>query len=474
MTNISENVLDIAKYRIDQFMDLQNNGMIPLSGEFYPAGVHYPPITMYPYVTQESFFNKYIPDEKGKYDIYVHIPFCRQKCWFCHYPSKYSAKDTVKDEYLDALEKEMRIYTDVLGQGKIKARSVLIGGGTPTDLSPKQLKRFLSYFSEIFDLSEISQFNYDVDPITLVGDEGIERLKIMKNYGVDRLTIGVQSFDDTVLKKMNRSHDVNVAYDSIENAKKLKYDINIEFIYGHPGQTINNWIKVIDSAIKTDVDEIQLYRLKIYPYGDQEGTVYKNKYNHSDEYISHSLSIFMKEYAISTLKKYGYNENLRRVFTKNKKIISKYAYNQCCQLKEEIGFGLTAFSSLNNRFSLNTQSFQEYFNNINNNKLPINRGIIRNDDEQIRWSIILPLKNYWISKNIFKKKSGYSINNIFKEKFDKLKKHNLIEEDNARIYLTDKGSFFADEVVMQFENIKYIPFGINEYVEGELNPYNYK
>ena len=223
-------IIDNSKYRLDEFKDLQNLGMIPLNGEFYPAGVHYPPITMYPNTTQDNFFLDYKPLQSGVYDIYVHIPFCKKKCWFCHYPSKYSAKDSSKDEYLDALEKEMILYSDFLGQGKIKTRSILIGGGTPTDLSAKQLHRFLTFFTKIFDITDTEQFNYDVDPITLVGNEGIDKLNILKDFGVDRLTIGVQSFDDDVLHKMNRSHDSNVAFESIDNSKKLNFQINIEFI----------------------------------------------------------------------------------------------------------------------------------------------------------------------------------------------------------------------------------------------------
>lgn len=464
-------LIEASKYRLEEFKQLQNLGAIPKSGEFYPAGVHYPPITMYQNTDQKMFFEEYKPLERGLYDIYVHIPFCVKKCWFCHYPSKYSAKESVKDEYLDALEKEMDIYTRVLDQGRIKIRTALIGGGTPTDLTPKQLDRFLKYFTKIFDISQIQQFNYDVDPVTLVGEDGIERLKIMKDYGVDRLTIGVQSLDDMVLKKMNRSHDSSVAYESIDNSVKYDYQVNIEFIFGHPGQTLDNWVSVLNKAISTNVDEIQMYRLKIYPYGDQEGGVYKNKEKMFDEYLSSDDTILMKEIAIQLLRENGYNENLRRVFTKNKKLISKYAFNQCCQLKEEIGLGLTAFSSLWDRFSLNTQSFTEYYDKIRNDELPINRGIVRDQDQQSRWAIILPLKNYFINKKIFKERTGISIDDMYVEKFEILKENGLIEENANKITLTQKGAFFADEIVMQFEDVKYLPFKREEYESGIMNPY---
>ncbi len=115
--------------------------------------------------------------EDGRFAVYVHIPFCIRRCLFCHYPSLYGAPDSEKDKYLDALEKEMDLGLRRLGIDKINVRSILIGGGTPTDLTPPQLKRFLDYFTARTDLSKCTQFNYDVDPATLVGPDGLERLR---------------------------------------------------------------------------------------------------------------------------------------------------------------------------------------------------------------------------------------------------------------------------------------------------------
>ena len=464
-------VLDSSKYRLGDFQKFKQLGLIPVSGDFYPVGVHYPPITMYPDVSQEDFFKSYEADQVGVYDIYVHIPFCKKKCYFCHYPSKYSASDSVKDEYLNALEKEIDIYRKVLKADKIKARTILVGGGTPTDLSPAQLRKFLDFFSGKIDITGCTQYNFDVDPITLVGEAGNERLKIMRDYGVDRLTIGVQSFDNDILKRMNRSHDSSVAYASIENSKKYDYQINIEFIFGHPGQTLKNWYSVLQTAVSADVPEIQFYRLKVIPYGDQVGTVTRDAIPENNVFVSNEEAILMKEMAIQYLEGFGYTENLRRVFTKGKKYISRYAFNQCCQLKEEIGCGLTAFSSLNDRFALNTQTFKDYYKRIERNLLPINRGLIRDDDQQARWAVILPLKNYWISKKIFAERTGSSIDEVFVDKFKKLKEYKLIEEENNKIKLTKTGAFFADEVAAQFEGRKFLPFSSRDYVEGVFNPY---
>jgi oxygen-independent coproporphyrinogen-3 oxidase len=468
-----KNLLAKAQPRLEDFKRFQKAGMIPVHGDFFASGVHYPPITMYSPITQEEMFKNYTLPPDGLMDIYVHIPFCIKRCIFCHYPSLYHASSQKKDMYLDALEKEMDISMGYLNIDKIHARSILLGGGTPTDLTPAQLKRFLEYFTKRVSLDKCKQFNYDVDPATLIGPDGIERLKIMRDYGVDRLTIGVQSLNDKILKRMNRAHDARGAIESVENSKKFGYQINIEFIFGHPGQTYANWIDVMEQALALDVPEIQFYRLKVEPYGDQEGVIKKYRQYHPDELPKPEEAILMKQIAIDMLAEHGYNENLRRVFTKKRSYISLYAFNQCCQLQDEIGFGLTAFSSLRDRFILNTQYFDEYYKYIENGRIPLNRGIVRSRDQQIRWSVILPLKNYSIRKRLFQKINGISVENVFQDKFSILKDYGLITENEHEIELTKMGAFFADEVVQQFHEKEYIPFPEADYTEGPLNPYRH-
>ncbi|HWQ96237.1 MAG TPA: radical SAM protein [Candidatus Methylomirabilis sp.] len=449
---------------------LQAAGLICHDGDFVPS-VHYPPITQYSAITEDELFAGYTLPQDGLLDIYVHIPFCERHCTFCHYPVKLGQQTEEKNRYLSALENEMDIYMRRLGVDKIKARSILIGGGTPTFLTPEQLKRFLQFFCERVDLTHCTQFNYDVDPSTLVGQSGLERLRIMKYHGVDRLTIGVQSLDDNVLKIMNRPHNAQTAIESIENCSKLGYQLNIEFIFGHPGVTIENWIDVMEKAAKLPVDEIQLYRLKVQAYGDRQGTIIKLRERSSSSIPSFEDTMMMKQIAIDILNEHGFHENLRRVYSKKKEHYSHYAYNQCCMLYDEIGFGLTAFSSLRDRFALNTQYFDEYYGCIEKGKLPVNRGYVRNKEAQVRWAIVLPLKNSDIKKAYFEKVTGVSFDNIFRKKVKRLKQFGLIEENDGIVRLTELGVFVADEVVEQFNSNEFMPFPSDAYAQGPLHPY---
>lgn len=455
-----------------EFQEFQRLGLIPTHGDFSPAGVHYPPITNYPSCAPEEAYRDFQEVEPGKFDVYVHIPFCHRRCLFCHYPSHYHCGDAEKDRYLDHLEMEMQNWLRFRGLDSIKSRSVLMGGGTPTDLTPSQLKRFLTFFTKYVDISKCPQFNWDVDPSTLVGKDGLERLRIIKDFHGDRLTIGVQSLNDAVLKKMNRSHDAATAKESIENCLRMGFQVNIEFIYGHPGETLHNWIDVIEEACTLGVEEIQLYRLKIEPYGDQVGTIKQFSGYHPDELISVEDTIRMKEISVHILEDHGYHENLRRVFTKKKKNISIYAYNQCCRLRDEVGFGLSAFSSLNDRFMINTPDFEEYYRRTEAGLIAANRCLIRNADQQQRWSIILPLKNYHIDKKLFLQMNGVELDSVFQEKFALLKQYGLAVEDENKFTLTKKGAFYSDELVHLFYEPEHQSFPPGDFNTGCLNPYN--
>ena len=457
--------------RWEEFQKFQQLGLIPKHGDFSPAGVHYPPITNYPPLPPEEIYRNFQEVVPGEFDVYVHIPFCHRRCLFCHYPSHYHCGDAEKDVYLDHLEKEMQNWLAFRGLSQIKSRTILMGGGTPTDLTPKQLERFLTFFTKYVDISHCPQFNWDVDPSTLVGEEGLERLRIIKDFKGDRLTIGIQSLNDDVLKKMNRSHNAATAKESIENCLKMGFQVNIEFIYGHPGETIQNWIDVLEEACTLGTEEIQLYRLKIEPYGDQEGTIKKFSGYHPDELISVEDTIRMKEMSVHILRDHGYEENLRRVFTKSKKNISLYAYNQCCRLRDEVGFGLSAFSSLNDRFMINSPSFEEYYQRIEDGLIAANRCLIRNADQQMRWSIILPLKNYFIDKKLFLEMNGVPLESVFQKQFALLKEYGLAEEDDKKFKLTEKGAFYSDELVHLFYEPQHQSFPASDFMPGILNPY---
>ncbi|MBR1753985.1 radical SAM protein [bacterium] len=465
----------MADKRVDELHELINLGMIYKKSNFLPGGIHYPYWTTYPKIEYEDIFKDYKLPENGEFDAYVHVPFCSTKCVFCHFPAMYKAPDEAKERFIDAVNKEMNITMNRLGLNKIKLRTALIAGGTSTDLTPNQLKKFLTNFTSKCDMSNTRQFNFDVSPHNLVGSTGIERLKILKDFGVTRLSIGVQSLHDDILRLMNRAHDKSVAISGIKNAQDMGFKVNIEFIYGYPTQTFESWFEDLKQMIALDADEIMLYRLKIDAHGDWQGNIKGYRTLHPDEFLTREDTLRMKQIAIDFLRENGYSENvnMRRVFTKKVKDYSLYAFHQCCNMKDQLAFGPSAYLSLNDRFLLNTSDFEKYYDCIEKGIMPVNRGLIRDSETQQRWAIIMPLKNRYVDKRFFKTQTGVDIETTTAYPIiKKLIEYGLAQESERDIRLTPKGAFFADEVVGLLYQTNHNPFPKDDFNEGPLNPYS--
>lgn len=472
-----ERLVGHAEETFEKVLFCQAKGLICDDGDFVPS-VHYPPITMYPDAGEEYLADFVYPGD-GFMDIYVHVPFCIQHCIFCHYPGMVGERRAEKEKYINYLMREIDLYRERFGIDRIKPRSILLGGGTPTYLAPDLFERFLGGLGERMDLSECKQYNVDHEPNSLLGEDGIKRLESMKRHGVTRLTLGIQSLDDNVLKLMNRPHDAAMAVEGIQRAVDFGFDVNIEFIYGHPGESIDNWIEVMDRAVTLPVNEIQIYRLKVQAYGDKQGII--NTYakgGHKDKNSTKNIAIpdfkttmMMKQIAIDILGENGYNETLRRVYAKDRRVYSHYAYNQCCNLYDQVGFGLTGFSSYHDRFDINTQYFDEYYAKIDEGKLPITRAYKRPQEEQIRQAIVLPLKNRSVIKRDFVKRTGVEFDDVFRTKRRNLEENGLIEDNGKVVKLTELGGFLADEVCECFNSDAYKPFPRERYADGVLNPY---
>ncbi len=467
-----EKLIESAQETLAKVKYYQKLGLICDDGDFVPS-VHYPPITEYPLIDVDEYFKTFTLPKDGMMDIYVHIPFCIRHCLFCHYPGMVGDNNDEKEKYISYLIREIDIYRKRFGIDKIKPRSILLGGGTPTYLKPELLDHFLTEFGKRVDMSACRQYNVDLDPNSIIGEDGTKRCEIMKKHGITRLTIGIQSLDDDVLKAMNRPHTVKEAEESIYKAVEYGFDVNIEFIYGHPGETIDNWIDVMEKAVQFPVGEIQLYRLKVKAYGDYQGAINKLvRGSGKTDIPDFETTMMMKQIAVDILEANGFHENLRRVYSKTKKVFSHYAYNQCCNQYDQVGFGLTGFSSYRDRFDINVYDFNEYYDYIDKGLLPINRGYVRPLNEQVRWAIVLPLKNRDVRKREFLQRTGIEFDSLNQTKIDLLKEYGLIEDDGNVVKLTKIGGFLADEVCEQFNSLPYIPFPKERYADGVLNPYS--
>ncbi len=454
--------------------ELQTAGLIPKDGLYYPT-IYYPPIPMYGGSDETAILDGIDYDDSRHTAVYVHIPFCRSRCLYCHWMVNVDCTEGEIDAYLGSLALEIALWKKKFGVGMLQPRSVLIGGGTPTVLSPKQTATLFRNLKSGLDFGRCTQITCETEPGSLLGQAGRDKLQVLKENGVDRISLGVQAFDDESLIAMGRRHSSNDVMNAMEQIRKAGFEsLSVDLIYGYPGCTPEKWLTTLESALALGVDAFQLYRLRIVPHGDRVGTI-KTRFDASPEIFPGVDDIYvMKQLGSLVAGRGGMKETSRRLFTRSPEHRSHYLADHTDGLSDVIGFGASAWSNVQGRFYLNTgESLARYAGHLSENTLPINRGKIRTPDDERRWAIAVTLKHNGVPKNRFRELTGVTVNEAFPRHIERLKKYGLVEEDDHTLRLTGRGIFFADEVVTQFYHPKYLPFPKSAYAEGDLNPFSH-
>ncbi len=345
--------------------------------------------------------------------IYVHIPFCVKKCLYCDFCS--TADTALRERYVDALCEEMR------GNKPVFADTVFIGGGTPTVLGDGLLK-VIDTLMDCAELCEGYEFTVEANP----GTVNEELLKKLKNSGVNRLSLGVQSFNDDELKELGRIHSAQEAVDAFYMARRAGFDnINIDVMLATPGQSIESVKKTFDMVKMLNPEHISAYSLII-----EEGTpFYDMELDLPDE--DEEREIY--RYAVDFLREMG----LRRYEISNfaKKGKESRHNNLYWTGGEYIGFGAAASSYTCNYRYTNTLDIEKYIEGER-----VCEKIYIDEEEKLKEKFLLGLR----------RSDGVRWNGEFSDKIEKLVTMGLLYEESGYVKLTQKGFDLGNIVFMEF------------------------
>jgi len=373
----------------------------------------------------QKYLQEKFKDSSLLYNLYIHFPFCRNRCTFCKYYSEILSKPQIIDDYLDALKEELKLYrTDF---SNVKLTSLFIGGGTPTILSEKQIGRFFDVLHNFFWVNKRTQITIEGTPETIKKN----LVRRFSEAGVTLLSIGVQSFNDNILRKINRTHsvkDVFRASNLIRN-NGIKY-FGIDLIIGLPGETFTSYQKTIARALELSPDFIECFLLTLG--GD---TKIKNRSKITN--LDRVIRLFKNE-----LSKEGYCLSWKGNFAMFfKQGINHEALNQHLagigsgRVISCLGFGARASSHFFNMAYRNTYGVNKYIQQNKKNHLPpIFYGQRLNNRDLKRKYIISQIGYYrQIDKNIYYNIFNSSIEKDFKEEINHLKQKKIVMEANSRL-----------------------------------------
>lgn len=394
--------------------------------------------------------------EKKPLGIYIHIPFCKSKCFYCDFISFKNIEEKAK-EYIECVIKEIENKNWIEINSKYKVTTIYIGGGTPSYIDSsyindvlKVLKERIKVHSNVFE-EKLDDTNINDIEITIEVNPGTvneTKLAQYRKMGINRLSIGLQSANDILLKQIGRIHTYKQFLETYQTAKKVGFDnINVDLMLGLPNQTIEDIKQSIDNVVKLDPNHISVYSLIL-----EEGTkLYDMVEKEEIQLLDEDLERRMYWYVKDKLELSGYNHYEISNFSKKGKE-SKHNWN-CWNQEEYLGVGLAAHSYFQEKRFSNIEEIDKYIENVENNK--INENVIIHEEQSIedkkREYMLLGLRKIeGVSISKFKEKFVDNPLYLYRNELQKLNDESLINVDGDYIKLTNKGLDFANIVWEEF------------------------
>lgn len=369
--------------------------------------------------------------------IYVHIPFCKQKCSYCDFIS-YCDKNDLIEKYIKALKQE--IENSLVSEYEIS--TIYIGGGTPSYIESKYIREILKTIKQKYNISRNVEITIEVNP----GTATKEKLRDYVEAGINRISIGLQSCNNNLLKMIGRIHTYEEFLSTYKLAREVGFkNINVDLMIGLPNQTLNDVKKSLEEISKLNPEHISVYSLIV-----EEGTLIEKKIANGqlklpnedlerEEYweVKKFLeSLGYKHYEISNFAKIGYE--------------SKHNLN-CWEQKEYLGFGAAAHSYMKKTRYSNTENIEKYINQeMQSEQLHIVHEVQKEEEQKKEYMLLGLRKIDGVQISSFKNKFGCNPIMEFKNELNKLTQEGLIEIDLDQIKLTEKGIDLANIVWEEF------------------------
>lgn len=373
-----------------------------------------------------------------KISLYIHIPFCAQKCLYCDFPS-FARKDHLRKAYIEAINKEIINLREK--HNNLEINTIFIGGGTPSVLESNELECLLKEIAKL-NMAKDIEYSMECNP----GNLTEEKLEVMKKYGVNRISMGLQAKQDNLLKGLGRIHNYKTFKENFLLAKKVGFNnINVDLMFGLPNQRLNEWEETLREIISLEPAHISAYSLII-----EEGTAFYNLYeNDKLKLPTEEEERKMYHLAKEILEENGFNQyEISNYAKEGKECRHNLAY---WNMDNWIGVGSASASYINGKRIKNMSSVEEYINSINERGEAVEEIINNSKNDNMEEFMFMGLRKInGIDENEFKKRFGMNINDVYGEILNKYIDEGLLIRESGRVFLSEKGIEISNIIMADF------------------------
>lgn len=368
--------------------------------------------------------------------IYIHIPFCRQKCYYCDFYK--TVNTSLKQKFLTLLNEEAKLRKNYLDNEAIE--TIYFGGGTPSVLTSDELENILKNIAENYRVEPDAEITFEANPDDLT----TAYLQQIKAAGVNRLSVGIQAFQNEHLKKMNRRHDADQAEAAINNAAKIGFDnISVDLIYGLPGLSDHQWEESLQRVYQLPVQHLSAYHLTYH-----EGTPFFTWLKKGTlKELSENESVNQFNSLVESSEKAGFEQYEISNFARSE-LYSRHNSSYWMG-KKYLGLGPSAHSYNQVSRRWNFSHVESYVRGLEAGSDYFEEEILSDKDHYNEY-IITRIRTKWgVSLSVVNQKFGSEIHNYLLQQLEKYKNTDLVRIDNEIVLLSKEGLFVSDEIMSE-------------------------
>lgn len=378
--------------------------------------------------------------------LYIHIPFCRKRCKFCYYRVYIDKNAREIEEYLACLLREVEIYSR---QPALQGRwvdVVYFGGGTPSYLSVRQLRDFIGKLKQLLPWDNAQEITFECEPGTLQR----QKLEVLRELGITRLSLGVENFNDAILEENGRAHRSAEIFRAYQWAKDLAFpQINIDLIAGMVGETWDNWRECVRQTLALQPDSVTIYQMEL-PYNTEYSQAVRRGQPLPFSLADWPTKRAWVDYAFSELLAAGYEISSGYTVVRGK-VRTKFLYRDALwQGADLIGTGVASFGHIQGVHVQNQTEWSAYLQPLHEGRLPLYRAYACTPLELCVRELVLQLKAGEVDLNYFREKFGENLWSRFGEELAWLNEQGLAEVRDSRVILTRAGLLQVDRLLPIF------------------------